>query len=101
MPYNSFFCYTFGRTLHCHYLFFYLYEFSKNRKIDIGSEEFCQMYNNKSYYKAFQLFQITDKLNSHFINSGNLYRFLSNIGFSLVDKNQSLKNKITKYAMGV
>ena len=65
------------------------------------SDLFCQMYNNKSYYKAFQLFQITDKLNSHFINSGNVYRFLSNIGFSLIDKNQSLKNKITKYAMGV
>jgi 2-octaprenyl-6-methoxyphenol hydroxylase len=78
-----------------------LYEISKNNKIDIGSDLFCQMYNNKSYHKAFQLFQITDKLNSHFINSGNVYRFLSNIGFSLIDKNQSLKNKITKYAMGV
>ena len=78
-----------------------LYEISKNNKIDIGSDLFCQMYNNKSYHKAFQLFQITDKLNSHFINSGNVYSFLSNIGFSLIDKNQSLKNKITKYAMGV
>ena len=78
-----------------------LYELSKNRKIDIGSDLFCQMYNNKSYYKAFQLYQITDKLNSHFMNSGNLYRFLSNIGFGFIEKNQSLKNKITKYAMGV
>ena len=78
-----------------------LYELSKNRKIDIGSDLFCQMYNNKSYHKAFQLFQITDKLNSHFMNSGNIYRSLSNIGFSFIEKNQSLKNKITKYAMGV
>jgi len=78
-----------------------LYELSKNRKIDMGSDLFCQMYNNKSYYKAFQLYQITDKLNSHFMNSGNLYRFLSNIGFGFIEKNQSLKNKITKYAMGV
>jgi 2-octaprenyl-6-methoxyphenol hydroxylase len=78
-----------------------LYELSKNRKIDIGSDLFCQMYNNKSYHKAFQLYQITDKLNSHFMNSGNLYRFLSNIGFGFIEKNQSLKNKITKYAMGV
>tara|TARA_B100001063_G_scaffold215117_1_gene215861 strand:- start:214 stop:1386 length:1173 start_codon:yes stop_codon:yes gene_type:complete len=78
-----------------------LYELSKNRKIDIGSDLFCQMYNDKSYHKAFQLYQITDKLNSHFMNSGNLYRFLSNIGFGFIEKNQSLKNKITKYAMGV
>jgi 2-octaprenyl-6-methoxyphenol hydroxylase len=77
-----------------------LYEISKNRKIDIGSDIFCQMYNNKSYHKAFQLFQITDKLNSHFMNSGNIYRLISNVGFGFIEKNQSLKNKITKYAMG-
>ena len=78
-----------------------LYDLSKNKNIDIGCDLFCQMYNNKSYYKAFQLFQITDRLNSHFLNSGSLYRSLSNIGFSFIEKNQSLKNKITKYAMGV
>ena len=77
-----------------------LYEISKYEKINIGSDLFCQMYNDKSYQRAFQLFQITDKLNSHFINSGKIYRFLSNIGFGLIEKNQSLKNKITKYAMG-
>lgn len=78
-----------------------LFELSKNRNTDIGSDLFCQMYNNKCYHKAFQLFQITDRLNSHFMNSGSIYRFLSKIGFSLIEKNQSLKNKITKYAMGV
>ncbi len=78
-----------------------LYDLSINRKIDIGNDLFCQMYNNKSYHKAFQLFQITDKLNSHFLNSGNIYRSLSNIGFGFIEKNQFLKNKITKYAMGI
>jgi 2-octaprenyl-6-methoxyphenol hydroxylase len=78
-----------------------LYELSKNKKIDIGSDFFCQTYNNKSYHKAFQLFQITDKLNSHFMNSGKIYRALSNVGFGLIEKNQLLKNEITKYAMGV
>ena len=78
-----------------------LYDLSTNRKTDIGSDLFCQMYNDKSYHKAFQLFQITDKLNSHFMNSGNIYRSLSNVGFGLIEKSQPLKNKITKYAMGV
>jgi len=78
-----------------------LYEISKNREIDMGSDLFCQMYNQQSYHKAFQLFQITDKLNSHFLNSGNIYRALSNIGFGFIEKNQPLKNKITKYAMGI
>jgi len=78
-----------------------LYELSKNKKIDIGSDLFCQTYNDKSYHKAFQLFQITDKLNSHFMNSGEIYRALSNVGFGLIEKNQLLKNEITKYAMGL
>ena len=78
-----------------------LYEISKNKKIDIGSDLFFQMYNDKSYHRAFQLFQITDKLNSHFINSWNIYRHLSNLSFGFIEKNQSLKNKITNYAMGV
>ncbi len=78
-----------------------LYELSKNRNKNIGSNFFCQMYNDKSYHKAFQLFQITDKLNSHFMNSGNVYRFFSNIGFDFIEKSPSLKNKITKFAMGI
>ena len=78
-----------------------LFELSKNNKIDIGSDLFCKLYDNKSYHKAFQLFQITDKLNSHFIKPGNVYRFFSNKGFDFIEKNQSFKNKITKYAMGV
>ncbi|MDC0625632.1 FAD-dependent monooxygenase, partial [Alphaproteobacteria bacterium] len=78
-----------------------LYEIGKDKKTEIGSDLFCQIYNNNSYHKAFQLFQITDKLNSHFVNSDSVYRFLSKIGFRFIEKNQSLKNKITKYAMGV
>ncbi len=78
-----------------------LFDISKDKKTDIGSDLFCQMYNNKSYHKAFQLFQITDKLNSHFINSWNIYRNFSNLGFGFLEKNQLLKNKITKYAMGL
>ena len=78
-----------------------LFELSKDNKIEIGSDLFCQMYDNKSYHKAFQLFQVTDRLNSHFTKPGSVYRFFSNKGFDFIEKNQSLKNEITKYAMGV
>ena len=78
-----------------------LYDLSKNRKIDIGSDLFCQKYNEMSYHKAFQLFQLTDKLNLHFMNSGNIYRSFSKLGFGFIETNQSLKNKITRYAMGI
>jgi hypothetical protein len=35
------------------------------------------------------------------MNSGKIYRALSNVGFGLIEKNQLLKNEITKYAMGL
>lgn len=73
---------------------------SKN-KTEIGSDLFCKNYNDLSYHKAFQLFQITDKLNTHFKKNGYFYRLLSGVGFKIIDNNSSLKNKITKYAMGV
>jgi len=73
---------------------------SKKNKIEIGSDLFCKNYNDLSYNKAFQLFQITDKLNTHFKKSGYFYRLLSGVGFKIINNNLSLKNKITKYAMG-
>ena len=68
---------------------------------DIGSNSFCKSYNNLSYNKAFQLFQITDKLNLHFKNKSNLYRLFSYGGFKLIQNTNALKNQIAKYAMGI
>ena len=78
-----------------------LYEISKNLKSEIGNNMFCKKYNENSYNKAFQLYQITDKLNSHFKKNTGLYRLLSNQGLQLIENNQFLKNQISKYAMGV
>ncbi len=78
-----------------------LHDLCKGKKIEIGSDLFCKIYNEKTYNKAFQLFQITDQLNAHFKNNNKFYRLLSNFGFNLIEKRQNLKNKITRYAMGV
>jgi len=61
---------------------------------------FCNIYNKLSYKNAYQLFQITDKLNSHFKETNFLYKFFSNSGFKIIDKTPTLKNSITKFAMG-
>ena len=39
---------------------------SKNLRDQIGAISFCKEYNDLSYNRALQLYQITDKLNSHF-----------------------------------
>jgi 2-octaprenyl-6-methoxyphenol hydroxylase len=71
-----------------------------SKKQEIGSEFFCKNYNSLSYKNAFQLYQITDKLNLHFKRKESLYRFLSNKGFHFIENNKILKEKITNFAMG-
>ncbi|MDC6447449.1 FAD-dependent monooxygenase [Alphaproteobacteria bacterium] len=70
------------------------------KKQEIGNDIFCKEYNSLSYKNAFQLFQITDKLDSHFKRKENLYRFLSNTGINFIESSEKIKNKITEYAMG-
>jgi len=72
----------------------------ETNKFDFGDENYCKNYNSLSYKNSFQLFQITDKLNSHFINNNFYIRMLSNIGFKIIENNISIKDKITKFAMG-
>ncbi len=73
----------------------------KTGELDIGDENFCKNYNNLSYKDSFQLLQITDKLNAHFINNNFSNKVLSNIGFQIIENNISIKDRITKFAMGV
>ena len=77
-----------------------LYLLLKKYKSDIGSDAFCKEYNELNYKNAFQLYQITDKLNAHFKNTSTPLRLISNAGFQIINNNPHIKNKITKYAMG-
>ena len=69
-------------------------------KEEIGTNFFCEEYNSLAYKNALQLYQITDKLNFHFKINSKFYRKISNVGFSLIEKNKNIKDKITKFAMG-
>ena len=73
----------------------------KSSKGDIGGKFFCKKYNDMTYKNAFQLYQITDKLNAHFKVENTLYRNLSRVGFKLIEQSSNLKKIITNYAMGV
>ena len=78
-----------------------LYKVCKKLNVEMGSSLFCKNYNDLSYNKAFQLFQITDRLNSHFKKNSDLLRFFSNIGFKLVENKKIIKNELANYAMGI
>ena len=69
--------------------------------LDCGSEFVCKKYNNESYGDAYSLFQITDKLNSIFLNENVSSKLIRSMGFNIINKNKSLKKFITNYAMGI
>ena len=71
-----------------------------SKKEKIGNDFFCKKYNDLTYKNALQLYHITDKLNYHFQIKNKPYRALSNMGFNFLENNLTLKNKITKFAMG-
>jgi 2-octaprenyl-6-methoxyphenol hydroxylase len=74
---------------------------AKTLGLDIGSVFVCQKYHDLCYNDAFNLYQITDKLNSIFINDSFLVNFVRSVGFDVIEKNQNIKKFITNYAMGL
>ncbi len=69
--------------------------------IDLGGLEFCKKYNDKSYYDAYQLYQITDKLDYIFKLNKPPFLFIRSLGFDILNKNDKIKNLISDFAMGV
>ena len=68
--------------------------------LDIGEDYFNKKYNDKSYFDAFSLFQITDKLNSIFLKDDLITNLFRKNAFKIIEKNKFLKKYITNYAMG-
>ena len=68
--------------------------------LDMGDSYFVKKYNDKSYFDAFSLFQITDKLNSIFLKDSLMVNLIRKRGFKIIEKNKLLKKYITNYAMG-
>ena len=74
---------------------------AKELGLDLGSDFVCKAYNDLSYYDAYSLYQITDKLNLIFLKDDLVTRNIRKFGFKLIDNSIKIKNYITNYAMGV
>ena len=73
---------------------------TKERNLTIGTKSFCKLYNDKCYYDAYRLFEITDKLDWIFKKDQSYFKFLKKSGFKIINKNTIFKEKIVKFAMG-
>ena len=74
---------------------------TKERKLEVGTKSFCKTYNDECYYDAYRLFEITDKLDWIFKKDQSYFNFFKKIGFNIINKNKTFKEKIVKFAMGV
>ena len=68
--------------------------------LDPGNNFILKKYNNNSFYDAFLLYQITDKLNYIFLKENFALKKLRQIGIDFVDKNKTINSLISSYAMG-
>ena len=73
---------------------------TKEENSTIGTKSFCKLYNDKCYYDAYMLFEITDKLDWIFKKDQSYFKFLKKAGFNIINKNRIFKEKIVKFAMG-
>ena len=76
-------------------------KFSKDKGLKIGTKRFCKSYNELCFYDAYRLFQVTDKLDWVFKKDQPYFIFTKKMGLNLINKNNSLKNQIVNFAMGI
>ena len=68
--------------------------------LDPGNNLMLKKYNDNSYYDAFLLYQITDKLNFVFLKENFIIKKLRQIGIDYIDSNKAINSLISSYAMG-
>ncbi len=81
-----------------------LYAISKKYKslgIELGSRSFCKDYHNNTFYKAYRMYQLTDKLDNLFQQQNYLFFLFRSIGLGLIQRNKKIKNLISDFAMGI
>ncbi len=78
-----------------------LFKKYKSLGIDPGDSFFCKEYHNESFYRAYRLYQITDKLDSIFQIETPIFNFSRSLGLQFINKNKRIKNLLSDFAMGV
>ncbi len=69
--------------------------------LELGDQIFCKEFHKDNYYKAYRLFQITDKVDSIFKFDNLTFKHARFSAINLIEKSKRLKNKISDFAMGV
>ena len=73
----------------------------KSLGLELGDNLFCKEYHDKTFYKAYRLFQITDKLDNIFKIQNSILSFTRSSGLNFIQNNKKIKNIISDFAMGI
>ena len=68
---------------------------------ELGDEIFCKEFQKDSFFKAYRLYQITDKVDGIFKLDNTIFNHGRFSAINLIEKSKKLKNYISDFAMGV
>ena len=68
--------------------------------LELGDEIFCKEFQKDNFFKAYRLYQITDKLDSFFKFDNTILNHTRFLGINFIERSKKLKNQISDFAMG-
>ena len=69
--------------------------------LELGDDVFCKEFQKNNFFKAYRLYQITDKVDSIFKLDNSIFNHARFLTINLIERSKKLKNKISDFAMGV
>ncbi len=69
--------------------------------LELGDEIFCKVFQKDNFFKAYRLYQITDKVDSIFKLDNIFFNHVRFSAINLIERSKKLKNQISDFAMGV
>ena len=68
---------------------------------ELGDEIFCKEFQKDNFFKAYRLYQITDKVDTIFKTDHLIFNHARFTAINLINKSKKLKNRISDFAMGI
>ena len=69
--------------------------------LELGDEIFCKEFQKNNFFKAYRLYQITDKVDSIFKSDSAIFNNARFSAVNLIEISKNLKNQISDFAMGI
>ncbi len=69
--------------------------------LELGDEIFCNEFQKDNFFKAYRLYQITDKVDIIFKSDNLIFNHARFSAINFIEKSKRLKNRISDFAMGI